>query len=1470
MIIPLKVLSLVCMLLCLGSGNIKAQVQFDSIHVIQLTDSLFPGQRDAKILHLEVIIGGSNKDTVWARSIRARTNGTGRPSLIERASLYYQGFNPATNTPLDSVTLFGSRIVKPSGNFNFRDSIPLIQGKHYFLLCYDISSAAAPLDSFDAEVALVSVGGITKSPSSNAPFGHRTVAQNGESLYCSFSRTSTGNFQIGPTHVQLGNLLNAYSDNDSAFTFSSVPIPVVKDQTYELSVRAGPFYKENMRIWIDWDSDGYFENDERVHSVSGLEASERNQFDLKIPCGVSLGHKRMRILSDIHTQSLANACNDVSQGSGEDYILHVLKEEKPSVSFTKDTSIYEGSKTLLVNTTKAQGVDLRYSWDFDNNGSIDATDQDLLTPVGSAGQHPVKLTAILASCNGKRTFIDSFIDTLLVRSVGNRAPVVDFVASQNQLVVGEEVILNDLSTEGTIWRWSIQPEKSGLDSLYRYSSGTSYESKNPRLTFLAPGSYSVVSYVANKNGGDSVVKMNYLSVTDPFVLCGQSSIQQDTLTAPHGTIADNGGTDSLYSPFLNCNLLIQPICADEVHLDLNRIDISRFKLPGYDGDFLRVYDGTNEQGNALHDSIGFSDGIFSRNNSPSNLGRLTATSGSMYITFQTDTLGAGDGFLLEYSITNRSVPKPNASITAPDTVFVGHQTTLESSDKRSWVNHYWDFNNDGIPDQEGHSVSYEWRNAGTYRVNHIIDACGSRDTANVAIVAILPTAAPKADFQTTFRRVSTKDTIRLVDLSSNGPTDYRWEISGGTVVRFLNGTHSGSQNPEILIDSVGIYNVKLWVKNRLGEDSVTRNGYLVVRNYCEPYVITDLERLGISSIQIRDFEGRTLLSNASGDESGFSDYSDLGPVLLEQGATYHIQVERADTTSIIQRALWLDLNSDGRFDAGEKLLSEGPGKTKVWTDSFKVPKSSTLGLGRMRFATNAANQTDYGCGPHVTGEFEDYAFVISTDISPPKIQLSGGDTIRLNQCGVYTEPGFNTIDNVDGNLTSTTNVSGSIDENTPGLYELVYRAIDTKKNEGVVKRVVEITADTVAPEIFLKGNDTVFVEVFDDYVDAGYNLGDNCQSIDTHFVNSTVNISITDTYQVTITAIDDDGNKAEKVRTVIVQDTEAPVFDFLDNSDTLYLEGNDTYVETGWTVIDNYDTNPSVIISGSVNTAVLDTYYVSYSVTDAAKNGPTVYERVVIVQDTTPPTIALSTKTFEVEVGRKVNLPEPSYSDNFDPNPELFRIGAYDKDILGLSNIRYYAVDASGNTSETVILQVVVVDKEAPMVQLLDGPFITTCRWAAFNDPGLSLSDNYDPTNVLKVDTQLLNNLSQAVTRQEMVQNTGIYTLTYEVEDLSANRTTVSRTVQVIHCNLGLGEPSSASFAMYPVPATNDLTVRSSIGDPIEQIVVKDALGRTVLEQNGLRQNWSQLNVASLSEGWYILEVRQDGKIEAASFSILR
>jgi PKD repeat protein len=105
--------------------------------------------------------------------------------------------------------------------------------------------------------------------------------------------------------------------------------------------------------------------------------------------------------------------------------------------------------------------------------------------------------------------------------VGNEPPVANFTASATTVVSGTEVSFADISTNGpTQWEWNF-----GDNAFPRTST-----QRNPKVTWMTPGTYTVSLTVTNANGSDTKISTNFITIT-PFVNPTIASVVIGTLNS---------------------------------------------------------------------------------------------------------------------------------------------------------------------------------------------------------------------------------------------------------------------------------------------------------------------------------------------------------------------------------------------------------------------------------------------------------------------------------------------------------------------------------------------------------------------------------------------------------------------------------------------------------------------------------------------------------------------------------------------------------------------------------------------------------------------------------------------------------------------------------------------------------------------------------------------------------------------------
>ncbi|MFA6474780.1 MAG: immunoglobulin-like domain-containing protein [Patescibacteria group bacterium] len=153
--------------------------------------------------------------------------------------------------------------------------------------------------------------------------------------------------------------------------------------------------------------------------------------------------------------------------------------------------------------------------------------------------------------------------------------------------------------------------------------------------------------------------------------------------------------------------------------------------------------------------------------------------------------------------------------------------------------------------------------------------------------------------------------------------------------------------------------------------------------------------------------------------------------------------------------------------------------------------------------------------------------------------------------------------------------------------------------------------DQTAPVITVIGSNSVTIEYGATYTDAGTSVLDNFDD-DVAVSASSISTTTLGIQIITFTATDDSGNVGTATRTVNVVDTTAPTIT-LTGDNPLTLTQGDTYTEPGYVVSDAADAAPTVVVTGSVDTATVGSYTLTYTVTDASTNSSSTRRTVNVI-----------------------------------------------------------------------------------------------------------------------------------------------------------------------------------------------------------------------------------------------------------------
>lgn len=1439
---------------------------YDSTSSVQIIDTVFQGMRNAAVINAQVY-ASFTANPLPVTALYASTSGTTSTSDILAAKLYYSGSNGAFNP--NTATLL-STINNPSGNMAFTGFSQTLAGAtSNFWIVYDVSPNASVGDVLDATFDSIKVNSIGRIPTIKNPSGNRYIKSYFTYNYCNWGVLYSGSYLIGPTNVTFGSINNTTGDFDKVTSYTSQINSMYKGDSAQIFVTVGPGNPEQVGIYVDWNNNGQFDmpSEEVFYSSNVAPAGSTGGY-IKVPCAASNGYHRLRVLSDYSGAPRVDPCSTKYYGDGEDYTIEVKDQPNPIANFSAVDTFYTSGYVVSLNTSV--GSNMTYAWDYNNDGTYDGTTKDGYWQYTANGTYFAKMRVTSTGCNG---ILRDSITKKIVIVTPPAATTANFISDKNVVSTTDVVTFYDLSTYGPgTWSWSISPSNVNGNPAYNYVNGTNNSKQNPQVIFSEYGKYTVTLTATNVLGSNTVTKTYYINCVRSISMC--SGGVSMTTTEDAGFLYDDGGKNGNYTAGHNgaggqCRLLIKPGCASKVSLKFKSFDMSIYQTPG--GDYLKVYDGTSASGTPLHTSIGWPAGIQNLVNNVAWLPpTLVASSGAMYIEYWTDGAFQAKGFAAEWSTTPIvGTTPPTASFNVPDTIYTGVANTYICTATGTGNSYDWDFNNDGIYDASGASVSYNYASPITTTVKCVVSSCLGSTTVSKTVKVIDPTVAPTPLFTANFTNGTPVDVFQLIDASKNGPTSWQWTITPATY-NLVTGTNS-TQNVSVKFTATGTYTVKLRVANAFGADSLTKTNYLRVFYYCTPNVNQMNPDIGISNVTFGAINNTTAQGVV-----GYNDYTNLATSNFELGGVYPVTIKRTTNTNAINRKVWIDLNGDGDFtDAGEMLYQEASSTTLSVTGNITIPITATLGATRLRVGVNTASLPNLGCGANFFGEFEDYRVNITPDITKPVITLTGADTVYVEVGYVFTDPGATATDNVTNPQTFTATYNGFTNGTaiaTVGTYTISYTAVDNTGNQAVTKtRVVIVTPDVTKPIITLNGADTMVVAVGTSFTDPGATANDYYFGPVTPVgVLGSVNINVVAPYTIFYSATDIHGNAAvSKLRVVLVVDTVKPVITVNGANPLLWDVHKKPFVDPGVTATDNYCTTGLNIIASSINVDSLGTYTITYTLKDCNGNIAISKTRTVIVQDTAKPvlTFAQGTDTFLIDVKTLTVVPEPGYtlSDNYYANNQLTvsKTGTVNLNVLGSYPVTYTVTDPSANTSKAYVRVYKVVDRVKPVISLIGYSVQNIYRWQVYNDSGATVTDNYYTTLIPVVGGFVDVNLA------------GIYYLTFNVTDPSGNVADEVR--RLVNVKESLGGITTSEFEkglnVYPNPNTGAFTLEVKLADAKEMnIAIYDMLGNKVkdLANDKISTATYNFDLSTLAAGNYMIKFTTENETVSKKLTIIK
>ena len=392
----------------------------------------------------------------------------------------------------------------------------------------------------------------------------------------------------------------------------------------------------------------------------------------------------------------------------------------------------------------------------------------------------------------------------------------------------------------------------------------------------------------------------------------------------------------------------------------------------------------------------------------------------------------------------------------------------------------------------------------------------------------------------------------------------------------------------------------------------------------------------------------------------------------------------------------------------------------------------------------------------------------------PPVAVCQAITVSADDhCQAYVLP-----EQVDGGSSDPDGDTLTFSLSPAGPYSVGTHTVTLTVSDGQVSDSCQTTitvVDDLEPAIVLNGASLINLECgVDAYVEQGATASDFCDGSIPVTIAGVVDIDAIGLYSVSYSAIDLSGNLAEISRSVIVQDTIAPVIT-LNGAVEITLEcGVDTYSDPGTTVVDAGDPSVTVVVGGdTVDVTTVGTYVVTYDATDASSNAAIQVTRTVTVADTIAPVITLTgpaSLTLECGVDTYSD-PGTTVVDAGDPSVTVVVGGdTVDVTTVGTYVVTYDATDASSNAAIQVTRTVTVADTIAPVITLTGPASLTLeCGVDTYTEQGATVVDAGDPSVTVVVGGDTVD-----------TSTVGAYVVTYDATDASGNvAAQVTQTVTV-------------------------------------------------------------------------------------------
>ncbi|MFA5296229.1 MAG: PKD domain-containing protein [Methanoregulaceae archaeon] len=475
----------------------------------------------------------------------------------------------------------------------------------------------------------------------------------------------------------------------------------------------------------------------------------------------------------------------------------------PVADFVADKTT-ASTTDVIQFTDQSAGEIAEWAWDFDNNGTIDSTDQHPTWTYATEGLKTVSLTVTNAGGSDTRTrtdyinVVDSFISFVPATQTFRPSESVTYDIVMNkapQGLAGYNVVVSLVNgsvadiTAVTYPAWATMPPTSVLpgDSI-RIGGVDSGQA-------IAPGAADVVLATLTVRG--TVEGSTAIHLSDLTMDGDGGVVLTPTLVDGEAVVGAFSGPIAAFNATPTSGL---------APLDVTFTDQSTGDITTWQWDF---------------DNNGVIDSTLQH---PSH----TYPAAGTYTVKLTVTGPGGSDTEIKTGFITAAMDPPQAAFNAtPTTGNLPLAVTFTDESSGTITSWAWDFDNDGITDSVLQNPTKTYTTAGTYTVKLTVTGPGGSDSETKTGLITVTYPAPVAEFIANPTSGTAPLTVAFSDQSTGTVTSWAWD--------FGDGGNSTDQNPSHTF-AAGTHTVSLTMTGPGGSATRTRAGYITATGLTADFI----------------------------------------------------------------------------------------------------------------------------------------------------------------------------------------------------------------------------------------------------------------------------------------------------------------------------------------------------------------------------------------------------------------------------------------------------------------------------------------------------------------------------------------------------------------------------------------------------------------------------------------------------------